>query len=68
MRFVDFFLELNKMGACKNITVTLPYGMFRALKTRSERTNLPYSELVRRAIGRFIENPSRECEEKPLDN
>lgn len=52
------------MDACKSITVTLPYGMYRALKTRSERVRLPYSELVRRAIDRFIENPSCKCEVK----
>jgi len=42
------------MDAVKNISLTIPYGMYKSLKVRSERAKLPYSEIVRMAIDEFL--------------
>ncbi len=50
------------MGAYKRITVQIPYGMYRALKTRSIKRETPYSSIVRKLLENYLESKSEKQE------
>lgn len=49
------------MGAYRNITIQIPYGMYTALKNRSIKRETSYSEIVRKLLDEYL-NPSKNKE------
>lgn len=56
------------MDAVKNISITIPYGMYKSLKTRSEREKQPYSEIARTAIDQYLQGGNKSEVIKTSDN
>lgn len=44
------------MGAYRTITVQIPYGMYRALKTRSIKREIPYASIIRKLLERYLDS------------
>jgi len=45
------------MGAYRHITIQISYGMYVALKNRSIKREISYSEIVRKLLDEYL-NPS----------
>lgn len=56
------------MGAYRNITVQLPYGLYCALKTRSFNADKPYAAIVRQLLEKYLDLKSNPKNMKGVSN
>lgn len=45
------------MGATKNISVTLPFNLYKLLKLRSKRLDIPATQIIRDALNSYFKLP-----------
>jgi predicted DNA-binding protein len=48
------------MGATKNISLILPFNLYKLLKLRSQRQGIPATQIIREALSRYLKKPSEE--------
>lgn len=54
------------MGATKNISVTLPFNLYKLLKLRSQRLDIPATQIIRDALNCYFKGSLQNAKsEKP---
>jgi hypothetical protein len=52
-----FFVSGGLMGATKNISLILPFNLYKLLKLRSQRLDIPATQIVRDALENYLKKP-----------
>ncbi|MBM2833392.1 MAG: hypothetical protein HW406_553 [Candidatus Brocadiaceae bacterium] len=47
------------MGATKNISVIIPFSLYKVLKLRSQRLDIPATQIVRDALSLYLKLPQK---------
>lgn len=52
-----FFVSGGLMGATKNISLILPFNLYKLLKLRSQRLDISATQIMRDALSSYLKKP-----------
>lgn len=53
-----FFVSGGLIGATKNISLILPFNLYKLLKLRSQKLDIPATQIIRDALNSYLKKPS----------